>query len=45
MYSYDMLLLAMFTWKRSTADVSGEGLDLHRSASIALPERRLQTLF
>lgn len=41
-YSYGILLLEMFTGKRTTDKIFAEGLNLHTFVEIALPERLLQ---
>lgn len=38
-YSYGVLLLEMFTGKRPTDDMFKEGLNLHKFAESALPNR------
>ncbi|GFY93169.1 leucine-rich repeat protein kinase family protein [Actinidia rufa] len=38
-YSYGILLLELFTGKRPTDDMFIDGLDLHKLAKLALPER------
>ncbi|KDP44944.1 hypothetical protein JCGZ_01444 [Jatropha curcas] len=39
LYSYGILLLEMFTGKRPTHDTFKEGMNIHRFAELALPDR------
>ncbi|KAA8542832.1 hypothetical protein F0562_023984 [Nyssa sinensis] len=41
-YSYGIILLAMFTGKRPTDDMFTNGLNLHNSVKMALPERVME---
>ncbi|CAL5420308.1 unnamed protein product [Camellia sinensis] len=43
-YSYGILLLELFTGTRPTDDMFIEGLNLHRLAKIALPERVMEII-
>ncbi|KAB2063740.1 hypothetical protein ES319_A10G238300v1, partial [Gossypium barbadense] len=43
-YSYGILLLEMFTWKRPTDERFKEGLSLHKHVKAALPNRVIEII-